>query len=345
MKKLIFIILFILGTLTAVAQENCDQNLTEAKADYNNGNLYAIPGKLTECLENGFSKSEKVDAYKLLTLTYLNINQLEKARETLIKLLNIKTDFQVIQNVDPPELYSLYRKIDTDPIYFIGINVGINYNTTQILKAYTTETVEGSLKFNYKPLFSYQAGGRFILPLLDKLWLKAEVSFQNQRFEYLEETNNPKDTSTIDITYFSNNRGVNLNFSSRSIINNYKWKPFVEYGITGRYNLNTIFSEYLGENSKSVNFTTIERIEMNEFRSNYNVGLDLSVGSMIKLGEHYGEIKFGATKYLLNHATYSNDSERFSNTIGNAGETNDHDFNNLIYQLTLSYNVPFFNFK
>lgn len=345
MKKSFFTILFILSALLVVAQENCDQNLTEAKADYSNGNLYAIPGKLTECLQSGFTKAEKVDAYKLLTLTYLNINQLEKARETLIKLLNIKTDFQAVQNVDPPELYSLYRKIDTDPIYFIGINAGINYNTTQILQAHTTETVEGSSKINYKSKESYHIGGQFILPLRDKLWLKAEVGFQNQRFEYVEETNNAKDTSTLNITYFSSNRGINLNFSARSIINNYKWKPFIEYGITGRYNLNTVFTEYIGTNSKSVNFTTIDRIVMNKFRSNFNVGLDLSVGSMIKLGEHYGEIKLGAAKYLLNHARYSNPVERFTNTIGNAGETNDHDFNNLVYQLTLSYNIPFFNFN
>ncbi|PTB91076.1 hypothetical protein C9994_16185, partial [Marivirga lumbricoides] len=208
MKKNLFTILFILSALMAIAQENCDQNLTEAKADYNNGNLYAIPGKLTKCLESGFSKAEKVDAYRLLTLTYLNINQLEKARETIIKLLNIKTDFQVIQNIDPPELYSLYKKIDTDPIYFIGVNAGINYNTTQILNTYTTETVEGSLNFNYKPLFSYQTGAQFILPLLDKLWLKAEVGFQKQRFKYIEETKNLKDTSTVNITYLSNNSGI-----------------------------------------------------------------------------------------------------------------------------------------
>ena len=123
MRKHLLIILIFLANSSLFAQANCERNLNEARSDYANGNLYAIPGKLDECLKSGFSKNEMIEAYQLLALTYININQQDKAKESMIKLLKLQTDYQVVKNVDPDELYSLYQGIETDPIYFIGIHL------------------------------------------------------------------------------------------------------------------------------------------------------------------------------------------------------------------------------
>lgn len=337
--------IFLLINTSLFAQSNCERNLQEAKSDYNSGNLYAIPGKLTDCLEDGFSKDEKVEAYKLLTLTYLNINQNEKAKESLIKLLNIKTDFRALPNIDPPELYSLYRKIDTDPKYFIGIMFGGNYNTIQIIEPFTKGSVRDGNIVNYSGLGSIEAGAQFIKPLLNNFWVKAELLFQNQRYDYNEEVLIYADSINNKYSYQSTNNGLNLNISARSVINNYYWKPFVDYGISGRYNFSQSFNDYLSDHSPSADEDARGEIDMINYRKQFNIGLHIHIGTMIKLGENYGEVKIGASKFLRAHATYNSKEDRIINTIGKQGEMMDNDYNNLIYQISISFNMPFFNFK
>ncbi len=347
MNKL-FTIILLLVNISLFAQSNCERNLQDAKSDYNTGNLYAIPGKVTDCLEEGFTKEEKIDAYRLLTLTYLNINQNEKAKESLIKLLNIKTDYRALPNIDPPELYSLYQKIDTDPKYFIGAIVGGNFNTIQIVEEFTNESLPGSNALRYNGKMSYQVGGQFILPLLKNFWLKGELLYQVQRYGF-DLTNTIRENGkSTNYTYTSNNNGINLNLSARSTINNYYWKPFVEYGITGRYNINHQFFDYRSRNidpEGTVEVLLVDPINMQEFRKQFNVGFHLHIGTMRKIGENYLEIKLGASKFLLPYADYIDKTQRQLSTIGAQGEVIDSDYNNLIYQMSLSFNIPFFNFK
>jgi hypothetical protein len=355
----IFTIILLLFNISLFAQSNCERNLEDARSDYSTGNLYAIPGKLTDCLKEGFTKNEKIEAYRLLTLTYLNINQNEKAKESFIKLLNIKTDYRATPGVDPPELYSLYRKIDTDPKYFIGAIVGINYNTIQIQKLYQTGTVRGATDVNYQGSYAFQGGGQFILPILKNFWVKAEALYQNQRFDFTQtsltynNTENPGNTEFTEYLFSSTNHGINLNLSARNVIDNYSLKPFVEYGISGRYNINYNFLEYTSSYSPSADQGLVDEIDMTKFRNQVNVGFHLNVGTMIKMGENYGELKIGASKFLLVHASYANDTERFINKIGTQGERQgksqgeilDNDYTNLIYQMSFSFNIPFFNFQ
>ncbi len=350
----VLLLFFLFFSVSVFAQNDCERNLLDAKADYNTGNLYAIPGKLTDCLDAGFSKAEKVDAYRLLTLTYLNINQNEKAKESLIKLLNIKTDFRVLPNIDPPELYSLYRKIDTDPQYFIGAVVGINYNTIQMQndRSNSNISIEEGVNTQYIGLRSYQLGAQYIMPLFSNFWLKAEAVYQNQRYAFDQsrptyiDVEDPENTEDIKYSYTSRNNGVNISLSARSIIDKYYWKPFVEYGLTGRYNISHEFNDYVSKYSEDPDaFEFDEPIEMDEFRRQFNFGFHLHIGSMFKMWEYYGEVKVGASKFLLSHANEKDDFERKTATIGNLGELMDSDYNNLIYQVNLSFNIPFFKFQ
>lgn len=350
MRICLLLILILAGSSIATAQTNCERNLNEARADYSNGNLYAIPGKLTDCLEEGFSKPDKITALRLLTLTYININQQEKARETLIKLLNIQTDYQAIEGIDPSELFSLYSKIDTDIKYFIGVTFGFNYNTIQVHEYHTTFADPLGHSPEYSPDFSFpQIGAQFIYPLF-KNWLAgAELNYQNQRFSYEETNTNTETMESTVIGYTANNQGINLNLNMRYMQDYYQWKPFIELGAVGRYNLTYDLLAYSSEFSSSVNEETIERIMLFDSRdtrrSRYNLGLSASIGSMIKILTYYGEVKFTATNFTYNHLNLFARENRHINTIGDTMILIDDDYTNTVYQLTFSFNLPFFNFK
>lgn len=223
MKYYLLLIFFILLSGKILAQSSCERNLNEARSDYSTGNLYAIPGKLGDCLKEGFNKTEKIDALRLLTLTYININQQEKARNTLIRLLNLKTDYQVKKNVDPSELYSLYRKIDTDIKYLIGVTFGLNLNSIRPTLIRNSNPY-GTHEPNYStlppdnPQIGFQFGFQFLYPL-NKSWLVGgELQYQNHKYFYDETRFEPSvdnNEPNTRVEYEGNNNGVNLNLHIR----------------------------------------------------------------------------------------------------------------------------------
>ena len=71
------------------AQGGCDRNtLKEAEKNYDIGRFEEVINGLTPCLEKGFSRKEKVEGYRLLSMTYLALDNLDKAAESTEKLLD-----------------------------------------------------------------------------------------------------------------------------------------------------------------------------------------------------------------------------------------------------------------
>ncbi len=347
MRFLVTIIVLLFIKQTLFAQANCERNLNEARTDYANGNLYAIAGKLDDCLKNGFSKNEKVEAYQLLALTYININQQDKARETLIKLLKIKTDYQAVKNVDPDELVSLYNSIDTNPIYFIGVYLGANYTLATLNESTDRFTKNSGMDiYKYIPELSVRAGVQFIYPLTQSWYASGSLGYDAHRYSYSETNNGNFDANNITIlSYNSTNRGINLNASMRYMKNNYLYKPFIEAGITGKLNLINTITDYSNSNLEEPIDELVNTISMNDSRRLFNAGLGVQVGSMRKLGENYVEVSVGATYFLVPEVHYDDANGRFNSPVANKHGIIEDNYNKVTFNFTIKFNVPFYNFK
>jgi hypothetical protein len=345
MRVFYITILFVLASISQlVAQSSCERNLNEARSDYANGNLYAVPGKLGDCLEEGFSKSEKIQALRLLTLTYININQQDKARSTLIKLLNLKTDYQAVEGVDPSELYSLYRDIDTDIKYFIGITAGFNVNSIVPQFQRNTYPLDGHIA-NYEVGFSIpQVGLQFLYPITKNIIVGAEIQYQNHQYAY-NEVNQYEEEKVTTVDYESSNDGINLNLSIRYQKDFYRWKPFLEIGSIGRYNLNYEIRNYTNSFSETVDEENIEQSNIYDYRAKFNFALNANIGTMIKLGENYGEIKFGVSNYFRNHLNKVARENVYNSSLLNGMLIKEDDYTNIVFQMSFTFNIPFFNFQ
>ncbi len=352
-KRIIIVIILLLGSSTSLwAQTSCERSLDEAKADYANGNLYAVPGKLTDCLEDGYTKTEKVEALRLLTLTYININQQEKAKETLIRLLKLKTDYQAVRNVDPSELYSLYKKIDTDIKYFIGITLGTNLNSVRPVLYRSAFPIETTHPQYSARIATPQVGFQYLYPLNKSFIVGAEIQFQNQRYSY-SESFDYEDRNSNFVTYDSNNNGINLNLIFRYMKDFYTCKPFVELGSTARTNLTYDIINYTNNFERVVDEENIieseeninERVSVYTRRSTFNFALNANLGSMIKVRENYVEIKFGVSNYFRNHLNSKGREEAYTTTLLDGGFIKEDDRLNLLYQINFTFNIPFFNFQ
>lgn len=178
---------FLLALVAAVfspearAQSACSKALTEAESLYQSGQLYAISDKLIPCLENGFDMLEKQSAYRLLTLTYLNINQEENAKNSLHKLLQLNPDYVITREKDPVELYNLYQQFNVNPVYYAGIRAGGIMSHPFILHQRTSSSLAGNDKF-YDVSYGFMLGSDFAVPLRKNLLLELSPSYANSSY-------------------------------------------------------------------------------------------------------------------------------------------------------------------
>jgi hypothetical protein len=180
MKKLVPSLLFLLlcastyGQLTSGAQ-----TLRLARATYEQGRLHEIPSILESFLPK-FNKQEKVEAYKLLTLSYIYLEEPEKADDAMLKLLQTDHYFEINLKDDPAEFISLYKTFRTDPIYRIGAKVGANATQPNV-KSYLPSN-DGVSKYDLG--IGFQSGLVGELPIAKNLVLSAELNLQLKSFNY-----------------------------------------------------------------------------------------------------------------------------------------------------------------
>jgi hypothetical protein len=160
MKKLYGLILLMLGVSVCYSQTPSTQTgaqiLRSARSIYDQGRLHELP----VILENAFNEgkfqndNEKVEAYKILILTYIYIEEPEKADKAMIDLLHADKFFR-LSSADPVEFKNLYRKFRTDPLFRIGIRGGVSQTYVNTLKNHYIPA-ESAGNGEYKPALGFQ---------------------------------------------------------------------------------------------------------------------------------------------------------------------------------------------
>ena len=96
-----------INVLYAQNQSNCEKLVKDAEVFYKDGLFEQAIELLTECLnKDNISKDIKMEAYRLLGLTYLAIDYRNEARTAINKLLDLVPNYK-IDPKDPPPLVTL----------------------------------------------------------------------------------------------------------------------------------------------------------------------------------------------------------------------------------------------
>ncbi len=202
MRKLyaIIVILF-LGVRVQAQDASCTQILRSIRSIYTEGRLQEIPTTLerSECLtrsegDGGFSKEERVEAYKTLTLAYIYLEEPEKADAAMLNLLNTDHFFATDENLDPAEFISLYKKFRTWPLFRVGVRLGVAATLPQVISDYYV-TGESSGQGTYATSFGFTIGASFEKDLfrtsksnfLRRLTLNPQLSYTGRGFKYTSE--------------------------------------------------------------------------------------------------------------------------------------------------------------
>ena len=202
MKRIIAAIIILLAFLNIHGQEQCAFILEEAQDMFDAGQIETIPEKLAGCLESGFSRDEKLQAYKLIIFSYLYDDNIVEADAMMLKFLKDYPSYEVVAT-DPMNFVALKETYDTRPILMLGGGMGANMTLPLSLvnlgpsnyEKFPGNYVPGSASFNASVIARKRINDHFLI--------SGEVSYFTVKFDYYLDTRENTDPFSAEITDFS----------------------------------------------------------------------------------------------------------------------------------------------
>jgi hypothetical protein len=349
-RKLGFsLIIFCVASLHALAQ-NCTQILRTARSTYEQGRLHEIPTILDGCLKGGdFSSAQKVEAYRILILTYIYLEEPAKADETMIALLNEDHFFKPSPTADPVEFHSLWKKFRTTPVFSYGVKVGLNTNNVDVSKNYYMFG-PGRGEGEYKANLGFHFGLLFEKNLTSKVILNPEIYYNGLSFIYtngsLSSTDPFEEESGDKMEYTLTHSRLQLNalFQYRFLNGkiNEKLAPYIALGPSLYYTLSSTFSGDLTLSSQ----TTIPSLSTKENYKALGYGVVAALGVKYKVGGIY---LTADVRHIYGLNNIVKEDNRFKRTpvnqvLQDAGYI-DNDFTLSQSMLNIGLIIPYFNPK
>ncbi|MEO9967862.1 MAG: porin family protein [Reichenbachiella sp.] len=128
-----------------------------------------LNGQNSKCFDKGgFSKEEKIRAYRLLALVHLFNDNGPDAEEAVIDLLSADPEHPLSPD-DPIELKYLFDKYRSEPIFRIGAKVGVNQTYVKSIGEFGSYSNEGEVSKDFKAGIGFQAEITFEYTILDNL--------------------------------------------------------------------------------------------------------------------------------------------------------------------------------
>lgn len=185
-KCLIAVFTLLITAVNCTAQQennSCYEALKLAEKAYQVGHFTESLELLKPCVGK-LEKADVFEAYRLMALCYLSLNDEKMANEAAINLLKHKPDYRYFPFFDPIELTHLLAKYSVWPKLEVGLSTGINFNSVHSLKNYS---VTGSSS-KYLPSIGYQSGLKVEYNIMKRFSLNSGIYFEG--LSYSKTTDN-----------------------------------------------------------------------------------------------------------------------------------------------------------
>lgn len=311
------LILIAVAPYVARAQQKlttCAQTLRLARSVYENGRLHELPDLMGDCFKRDeWTVQERVDAYKLLTLAYIYLEEPEKADENMLNILRTDPEFKPNENIDPAEFVALYNTFRTEPVYRLGVKLGANATQPNV-HSYTALN-EGTENYEYS--YGFQAGVTAEIAIFnDRLILNPELYFQAKSFKATNTFFEDGQSTTGKITLKSLSLPVSVQYPlllGKSTAQS-KWVPYVGAGVNVDFLLGVttdLETDVFGQSP--VHTTSNEKAQYKAF--NFAPILSAGVKGKVKKAEIVAEIRYiyGASTIFDKQKLYDSQSEIFGN--------------------------------
>jgi hypothetical protein len=319
----------------AKAQNTCSQTLLKAQFAYYEGRAEEVPPMLEACLKDGLTTEEKLQAYRLLTLTYLYLNEHANAEKVMLAFLHLNPTYSINEAVDPAEFINLYKQFRTWPVYLTGVKAGLNSSYIHILQPYSLDNIHTN-QSRYTSLLGYQTGASLELPLkkgfsaIAELWLSGrKFTYTHDLFSYLQ----------LQLTESQNRLDVPVlvNFTAKGK----KTTPYLGAGITNSLliksqaqvrRVDNIPVNDVQRETTGPNITLSPQRRLFTFSGTINLGIKYTRARSIFIVE--GRYTRGFTNLVRDGKRYSNSESLF--TYGFI----DNDITLNSFDLSVGYLIP-----
>ena len=294
--------------------QSCSQNLTQAEREYEAGRLANIPRLIEGCLNGsqgqGFTKEEKIRAYKLLTLVHIFTDNEPDADRSLEALLKADPEHELDERVDPAELTYLYNQFQTKPIFRLSLRLGSNTTFPNVFQDFTAanETLENK-EYNS----SARKFGFFAELAYEKYWkygIEGVAGVQYRLSSYVVD-NTFKTPLTINATYNSsvtNSQSYlrvplmiryTYNYSKRSGV-----KPYIFIGGSLDYLLTAQYTEATRQGGTQ--FSLSENLDLGDQVNDFNFSFTGGIGLKLPYQTHFLTIEARYDKSFVNYIRSEN---------------------------------------
>ncbi len=192
---LVCLVCFLFYSGSTLAQRNCTQKLKDAETAYKNGRLNEVSGIIKTCLAGGFNKDEQVQAFRLLALTYIYLDEQNKAEQAVLSLIKTAPDYKVNTANDPPEFIALFKSFRTVPVLIPTLKAGTNLSWPSVRETYLADN-PALADPNYKSGFGYQLGVSLEVPVKEHITAGIEIKMAGKSFTNISTFN---DFQTITV--------------------------------------------------------------------------------------------------------------------------------------------------
>jgi hypothetical protein len=291
--KYIFFLTLLLNTTLLLAQDDCEQTLTNALEEFNAGHFYGLSAILKPCIDNGFTLEQQQRAYLLLTQTYLLIDDPIAAEDSYLKLLKANPEFVTDEARDAIDVVYLSKKFTASPIFSLYGRVGGNISMARIIRDIDLyDGVNGQqLKEKYKvsPGFQINLGAEWHYN--DNLSVTAGAQYMYTSYRHT--------TTGIfgrDILDFKDKLSwLNIPITIKYDLNSGLYKPFVYVGYStnlligdkGTITYNNGEPALTSKEEETVNSVTSPDLNLRYKRNFMNNALLVGGGLRRKIGLNY----------------------------------------------------------
>ena len=341
------LILVMFCALESKAQNACTQTLRIARTVFDEGRIHELETLLDGCIKNGFTDEERTEAYRLLILAHIYLDETEKADQRMLELLKDNHGYKTQNDVDPVELIDLYNTFRHDPIFFWGFRGGFNTTFVNVIKAYGLHDLNNT-SASYSNRIGFNAGLLFEKNFGKRIAARADLQYANNTFDYnntfLRQSTTGATLVTLTATEVQSSVGLSLMAHYRLFREKddkyKKWyeKPNPYIGLGGSA-FNMLGSEMTFDESNNAGASPdgpAEDLIKAEIRKTLNPTIDIEIGIKKKSGLNYINAGFRYSYGILDITDKHYDNGRLSTFYGFAA----NDINTHSLSIFVGYLIP-----
>ncbi|MFT5513237.1 MAG: hypothetical protein ACI8SE_001643 [Bacteroidia bacterium] len=328
---LMFVFVHVSGTLFSQI-DPCVTYIRDANEKYQEGwydeAIVKVKKSLSDC---PLTKTEKIEAYKLLTLNYIAIDKIEEAEASVAAIMKINPNYEADKLDDPAEVIALYQKYKPIPYLKVLVMGGLNVTSVQANKLHSVTQHQNLNDLdNYTRTPRFQFGVALEYKTYKSFWLQTgllyrAVSYTNQLLNVQERTI----SYTEDIGYFD------IPFVVKHYFLQDRFRPFAQAGLNLSF-LNSALGELSRDNISDI-------VDRKSQRKSLYTGYSVGVGASYKVKDFSFQ---AAVTYLKTPANFNKAGTRYDNldlVFKYYYLDNDFAMDNLQFNLGISYNLGYKN--